>query len=265
VTTEVVAVPTGLDGPHVAEPRWRGAGHSTAAGGVVEYRVAKIARSGSIGGRWLDCGCCDGSYTAALVAAGAQVAVGVEIDVGRASGAGAGAAGSASVGAADARFLAGSSERLPFPDGCFDGVLLNEVLEHVGDQDATLAEITRVLRPGGRLVLFSPNRWFPFEGHGMRMGPREIPFPVPLLPWLPRRATASVMQARNYWPGELATLVRGAGLEVQGVDWALPLLSHYRWVPRRIAERYRAAVPRIERSAVLRRFGVSTLVLGLKP
>jgi SAM-dependent methyltransferase len=260
MTTEVIAVPIG-DDPHVAEPRWRGAGHSTAAGGVVEYRLAKISASGSIGGRWLDCGCCDGSYTAALAAAGAKAAIGVEIDVDRASGAGAGADG----GAGAARFLAGSSERLPFPGGSFDGVLLNEVLEHVGDQDATLAEITRVLRPGGRLVLFSPNRWFPFEGHGMRMGPREIPFPVPLLPWLPRRATAPVMQARNYWPGELATLVRGAGLEVQSVDWALPLLSHYRWVPRRIAEWYRAAVPRIERSAVLRRFGVSTLVLGLKP
>jgi SAM-dependent methyltransferase len=43
-------------------------------------------------------------------------------------------------------------ERLPFPDGAFDAVLANRVLYHLPDLDAGLAELARVLRPGGRLV-----------------------------------------------------------------------------------------------------------------
>lgn len=248
-----------MSAPVVAEPRWRGAGHSTAAGGVVEYRIARVARHGAVHGRWLDCGCCDGSYTEALRRNGAQAAVGLELDVQRAAGAGSDARGTENLS-----FLAGSSERLPFADASFNGVLLNEVLEHVGDQRATLGELARVLRPGGRLALFGPNRWFPFEGHGMRVGRFEVGVPVPLLPWLPRRATAPFMQARNYWPGELDALARGAGLKVEVVDWVLPLLSHYRWVPEGVAQRYREAIPRIERRRGLRRFGVSTLVVAVK-
>jgi 2-polyprenyl-6-hydroxyphenyl methylase/3-demethylubiquinone-9 3-methyltransferase len=43
--------------------------------------------------------------------------------------------------------------RLPFPDGCADVVSAGELLEHVPDLTATIAEICRVLRPGGRLVV----------------------------------------------------------------------------------------------------------------
>ncbi|TMB71069.1 MAG: class I SAM-dependent methyltransferase, partial [Chloroflexi bacterium] len=54
-------------------------------------------------------------------------------------------------------------ERLPFADGSFDVVLLHEVLEHVTDDQATLREAYRVLRPSGRVVIFCPNRLYPFE------------------------------------------------------------------------------------------------------
>lgn len=60
---------------------------------------------------------------------------------------------SATLGAADAA-------RLPFPDASFDRVICSEVLEHVPDPDAALAEIARVLKPGGRFALSVP-RWWP--------------------------------------------------------------------------------------------------------
>ncbi len=41
--------------------------------------------------------------------------------------------------------------RIPFADAGFDAVIANHMLYHVADLDATLAEIRRVLRPGGRL------------------------------------------------------------------------------------------------------------------
>jgi 2-polyprenyl-6-hydroxyphenyl methylase/3-demethylubiquinone-9 3-methyltransferase len=46
---------------------------------------------------------------------------------------------------------------LPFPDGCADVVVAGELLEHVPDLGATVAEVCRVLRPGGLLVLDTLN------------------------------------------------------------------------------------------------------------
>ena len=55
--------------------------------------------------------------------------------------------------AADARCL-------PFADGAFDRIITAEVLEHIGDDGAALAELARVLRPGGVLAVTVPS-WLP--------------------------------------------------------------------------------------------------------
>jgi len=59
-----------------------------------------------------------------------------------------------------------AAEALPYPDDTFDMVLSHEVLEHVQDDRLAMAEMVRVLKPGGRIVAFCPNRWYPFETHG---------------------------------------------------------------------------------------------------
>ncbi|ATW47304.1 class I SAM-dependent methyltransferase [Streptomyces xantholiticus] len=46
---------------------------------------------------------------------------------------------------------------LPFADGCADAVLFSEVVEHLVDPDHALDELRRVLRPGGHLMLSTPN------------------------------------------------------------------------------------------------------------
>jgi SAM-dependent methyltransferase len=46
--------------------------------------------------------------------------------------------------------------RLPFPDGAFDKVICAEVLEHLADDTAAMAELARVLRPGGVLAVSVP-------------------------------------------------------------------------------------------------------------
>lgn len=57
-------------------------------------------------------------------------------------------------------------EQLPYPDNTFDLILNHEVIEHVEDDRATAVEMVRVLKPGGRAVIFAPNRLYPFETHG---------------------------------------------------------------------------------------------------
>jgi SAM-dependent methyltransferase len=52
--------------------------------------------------------------------------------------------------------VTGSLDAMPFADGSFDTILCNAVLEHVGQVDAVMAELARVLKPGGHAVLAIP-------------------------------------------------------------------------------------------------------------
>jgi SAM-dependent methyltransferase len=53
----------------------------------------------------------------------------------------------------------GNALALPFPDGAFDRIIASEVLEHIPPDEAALAELVRVLRPGGRIAVTVPTRW----------------------------------------------------------------------------------------------------------
>lgn len=58
------------------------------------------------------------------------------------------------------------AEELPFKDRGFDVVLLHEVIEHVVDDQRTISEAVRCLDVGGHIVIYAPNRLYPFETHG---------------------------------------------------------------------------------------------------
>jgi SAM-dependent methyltransferase len=62
--------------------------------------------------------------------------------------------------AATARVVPGDALALPFPDGHFDQVVAAEILEHVPEDERAMAEIVRVLRPGGLAAVTVP-RWWP--------------------------------------------------------------------------------------------------------
>jgi 2-polyprenyl-3-methyl-5-hydroxy-6-metoxy-1,4-benzoquinol methylase len=234
-------------------------GSGTAFAHTVAYRLGKLAERGILRGDWLDCGCAEGGYAIALARAGATSVAGVDADENRVRVARGRPRG------APVTFQCASATALPYADESFDAVLLNEVLEHVDDEDAVLSEIWRVLRAEGHLAIFSPNRWFPFEGHGARLDQgRSLEFPVPLLPWLPARFTRRVMRARNYWPHELRDRVRAHGFEVMAMQSAFPQFEAFPWLPRLVIERYRRLVPRLERTPGIRRLGVSTFLLCRK-
>lgn len=79
-----------------------------------------------------------------------------------------------------------AGETLPFPDESIDFILSHEVLEHVQDDLQAVQEMVRVLRPGGRIALFVPNRGYPFETHGIYWNGRYHFGNVPLVNYFPR-------------------------------------------------------------------------------
>ncbi len=66
------------------------------------------------------------------------------------------------------RFLHGSATAIPLPDGSVDLVVSFETLEHLREQDEMLRDIRRVLRPGGKLIMSSPDKRFYSDATGHR-------------------------------------------------------------------------------------------------
>lgn len=83
--------------------------------------------------------------------------------------------------------VCGVGEKLPFPDDYFDLVLSNEVLEHVNNDYQVIKEMVRTLKPTGRIVLFCPNRGYPFETHGIYWRGKYKFGNIPLVNYLPRK------------------------------------------------------------------------------
>ena len=90
-----------------------------------------------------------------------------------------------------------AAEQLPYPADYFDTILSHEVLEHVDDDRAATREMARVLKPGGRMVIFVPNRGYPFETHGHYWRGKYHFGNTPLINYLPNR-----------WRNKLAPHVR---------------------------------------------------------
>lgn len=79
-----------------------------------------------------------------------------------------------------------AGEGLPFSEQTFDLILSHEVLEHVQDDRQSVEEMVRVLKPGGRAVVFVPNRGYPFETHGVYWRGEYHFGNIPLVNYLPR-------------------------------------------------------------------------------
>jgi SAM-dependent methyltransferase len=78
-----------------------------------------------------------------------------------------------------------AAEFLPYRSDTFDTLLSHEVLEHVADDRLAAHEMVRVLKPGGRIVIFAPNRWYPFETHGHYWRGQYYFGNTPLINYLP--------------------------------------------------------------------------------
>jgi SAM-dependent methyltransferase len=140
-----------------------------------ERRLALVAAWARLeGARILDVGCGVGMYTEHFCCFSPAV-TGAEVDLGVARVA----------RSRNSRIVLTPAEALPFPAGSFDVVFSHEVIEHVNDDHAAAQEMLRVAAPGGRIVLFAPNRLYPFETHGHYWRGRYHFGNTPLINWLP--------------------------------------------------------------------------------
>jgi SAM-dependent methyltransferase len=136
-----------------------------------------------IRGRILENGCGVGTYVQHLLAYAGEI-VGLEYDFGRSRQAHVSL--EASPDTTCASIVCAAGEGLPFPDESFDVILSHEVLEHVQDDRQAVTEMVRILVPGGRIIIFVPNRGYPFETHGIFWRGHYHFGNIPLVNWLPR-------------------------------------------------------------------------------
>ena len=108
--------------------------------------------------RVLEVGCSTGYWVNLYLRQRAAFVVGVDIDRGDVRRAVESAARTPNDGARPS-FLVASGESLPFMDDSFSLVYSMDVLEHVADPDFAALEISRVVKPGGRLVVTVPGKW----------------------------------------------------------------------------------------------------------
>ena len=116
----------------------------------------------STGDRVLDLGCGEGRHVHGLYLLGGLDIVGVDLDEASLAKAAEGletlpqpTAGRAG----NATFETGDATALRYEDNSFDAVICSEVLEHLPDYDAALAEVRRVLKPDGKLCISVPHAW----------------------------------------------------------------------------------------------------------
>lgn len=198
------------------------------------------------GRRILDVGCGVGQYVRHLRALPATV-YGIDVDARRV------AQGSRQTPG----LLVGDAEALPFADGAFDVVVLNEVIEHLRDDRAGLAEAARVVATGGHVVIYAPNRGFPFETHGLTWRGRYRFGNVPLINYLPRRVRDRLTPHANvYSARDVRRLLRGLPCRTVFQGAVYPGFDGIRSRHERLGRLLQATLHRAERTP-LRAFGLS--------
>ncbi|WP_433802763.1 class I SAM-dependent methyltransferase [Actinomycetospora sp. CA-084318] len=205
-----------MSDPYVEHAAAYAAHNAVAPYNAYYERPALLDLAGDVSGLdVLDLGCGPGVTTAALVGRGARV-TGVD--------------GSAPLlaharGLSDAAFVVHDlADPLPFPDGSFDLVVAGLVLHYLPDWTAVLAEVARVLRPGGRLVAsvhhpLTDVRIASLEPHGTYLESYRVADT-----W--RMAGEDVVVRFFHHPlGAMAAWVTGAGLVLTDLVEPRPLPS----------------------------------------
>ncbi|MFH1826852.1 MAG: methyltransferase domain-containing protein [bacterium] len=117
-------------------------------------------------------------------------------------------------------FYISQENKVPFADSFFDAIVFNQIYEHVQNPSKVVAEIKRVLKPGGVCYFGARNKYGIFDGH----------YNLPFLSWLPRSfADFYIKQTSNkkkydirlYSLSQLKELVKGFDIQ----DYTLSIIN----------------------------------------
>ena len=113
--------------------------------------------------------------------------------------------------------VAASADRLPYPDGSVDAIVADSLLEHLDDPASAVREWARVLRPGGTLLAWSPNRY------ALTVDPHVRLWGLGYLPraWMPgyvRWRRGGAWPPACLSPGEAHRLASAAGFDAIEVE-----------------------------------------------
>ncbi|HKY25488.1 MAG TPA: methyltransferase domain-containing protein [Gaiella sp.] len=107
-------------------------------------------------------------------------------------------------------YVQGDACALPFPDGAFDVVHSNAVIEHVGDRERQEAFVREALRVGRRVFVTTPNRWFPIEVHTKLPFVHWLPealagraYDLARMPWAKENHLLGRSELRTLFPGDV--------------------------------------------------------------
>jgi len=213
----------------------------------------------------LDCGCGTGQYMLALLTMGVD-AFGIECSEDKVRQFRQNNPKNAE------RIILGDIEHMTFDDNSFDIALLNEVLEHIPSEVNALSEIHRILKPNGILIIFSPNRLYPFETHGVTLSTRNkrIPPYIPLIPYIPLRYGKKIFRyhARNYWPKELRHIVQTQKFEITYTGYIWQTFENISGTQPKIVSVLKPLLRKIftllESIPLVQTFGVSQVIIAKK-
>lgn len=169
------------------------------------------------GDRLLDLGCGGGRHAFEAMRRGAQV---VALDYSEAELKDVAAVSAAMLEQGEITLAAwagtanGDAADLPFADGSFDRIVASEVLEHLWDDRRAIAELVRVLRPGGRMAVTVPARWPERVNWALDHHYHDIPGG----------------HVRIYRQHELERALEDAGLFLRGSHHAHALHTPYWWL-----------------------------------
>jgi len=223
------------------------------------------------GHRVLDMGCGGGRHAFAVLRRGAHV-VAFDADENELAGVRDMADAMAAEGevpeGGDLVCVRGDALDLPFEDGSFDRIIAAEVLEHIPDDETAIAELVRVLAPGGRIAVTVPARFPERINWALDENYHDTPGG----------------HVRIYAKAELEQRMRDAGLDVRGSRRAHALHSPYWWIrcaggvdnsDRYLARRYHDVLVKqiMENPPFLRRLddalnpilGKSLIIYAVKP
>jgi SAM-dependent methyltransferase len=110
----------------------------------------------------------------------------------------------------------GDARRLPFANGAFDRVIASEVMEHIDDDDTAMAELTRVLRPGGTIAVTIPSLF-----------PEKVCWSLSEDYHAPKATGGHV---RIYRRQQMVSMLRAAGMVPTGHHRVHALHSPYWWL-----------------------------------